>query len=95
MGDLLIRNIADSVKADLAEIADREGKSISETTKRALIYGIDVLKKLDAEEAAIPMGQRLQRIFAGVFETDEEAKEFQRILEEVRHGPERPLPDFK
>jgi hypothetical protein len=95
MSDLLIRNISDSIKADLAEIADRKGKSISETSKWALVYGIDVLKKLDAEEAAVPMGKRLQQIFADVFKTDEEAEEFKRILEEVRHGPERPLPDFK
>ncbi len=95
MGDMLIRNVPETARADLAELAKRQGKSISETTKSALMHGIDALRKLGPEHAAIPMGTRLQQIFAGVFDTDDEAKEFGRILEEVRQGPERPLPDFK
>ena len=95
MGDLLIRNIPDALKADLAKIAGRKGSTLSETAKRTLLYGIDVVKKLDEEDAATPMGQLLQQIFAGVFDTEEEADEFHRVLEEIRHGPERSLPDFK
>jgi antitoxin FitA len=95
MGDLLIRDIPEALKADLARIADRKGESLSETAKSAMLHGLDVVKRLDAQEMALPMGQRLRQIFGGMFETDDEAEEFQRVLDEIRRAPQRPLPDFK
>lgn len=97
MGDLLIRNIADALKADLDELAGRTGHSLSDTAKEALREGVDQAKRrLSSNEAELPLGQRLKAIFEGVFDTQEEAEEFHRYLEEQRKNDfGRPLPDFK
>ena len=45
-------------------------------------------------EDRLPLGQRLKAMFDGVFETQEEAEEFHRYLEEQRKaGISRPLPE--
>ena len=41
MGDLLIRNIAEALRADLDRLADETGQSLSETAKAALRDGVD------------------------------------------------------
>jgi plasmid stability protein len=45
MGDLLIRNIADALKTDLDALADRTGRSLSETAKEVLRDGVEIAKK--------------------------------------------------
>ena len=97
MGDLLIRNIAEALKADLDMLADRKGQSLSEAAKEALRDGIELAKgRLASSEDRLPLGQRLKAIFEGAFETQEEADEFHNYLEAQRKaGSNRPLPDFE
>lgn len=97
MGDLLIRNVPDALKADLNELADLSGESISETAKQALREGVAAVRsKRSVERDALPMGQRLQSLFSGLFDSQEEAEEFHRMLEEERRTDfGRPLPDFE
>ena len=95
MGDLLIRNIAEALRADLDRLADETGQSLSETAKAALRDGVDqARRKLSSKTGKLPLGQRLRAIFDGT--SDEESEEFQRYLEEQRsRSIARPLPDFK
>ena len=92
MGDMLIRNISASERADLERLAQANDASLAETAREAFREGLRVLAGRKAEQDDMPMGQRLRQIFAGVFDTQEEFEDFQRILGEVRSGPHRPLP---
>ena len=96
MGDLLIRNVAEALKTDLDQLADRTGQSLSDTAKEALREGVNLAKRRLASDAyKLPLGQRLQAAFAGTFETQDEAEEFHRYLDEQRKKDTgRPLPDF-
>jgi hypothetical protein len=95
MGDLLIRNIAEALRADLDRLADETGQSLSETAKAALRDGVDhARRRLRTKSRKLPLGQRLKAIFDGTSEA--ESEEFQRYLEEQRsRSIARPLPDFK
>jgi antitoxin FitA len=97
MGDLLIRNIAEALKADLERLAKETGQSLSETAKVALGEGVKVARKRQvSDRGKLPLGQRLRAIFEGTFESDSEADDFHRYLEEQRKkSVARPLPDFK
>jgi hypothetical protein len=97
LGDLLIRNVPEALKADLDKLADLAGESISDTAKKALREGIEAVKgKHLADRDALPMGQRLQALFSGLFDSQKEAEEFHRKLEEERKADfGRPLPDFE
>lgn len=93
MGDLLIRNVSDAVKANIRELAQTARMSLSDIARLALTAGIEPARRqIAAERDLPPPGEHLRQLFAGAFQTDEEAAEFRQILEEVRHGPERPLP---
>jgi plasmid stability protein len=97
MGDLLIRNIADALKTDLDALADRTGRSLSETAKEVLRDGVEIAKKrLAAQAESLPLGQRLKAIYEGAFDSEAEAEEYQRYLDQLRKGAVgRPLPDFE
>lgn len=94
MGDLLIRNISDALRADIESLARKRGQSLSDTAREALRAGIVAVGNRDAVAKAAPAGERLRAIFAGAFESNEEADEFQRNLDQVRRGDfGRPIPD--
>jgi hypothetical protein len=97
MGDLLIRNIPEAMKTDLSEIANLTGSNLTETAKLALREGIEATKKrLESEADERPLGDRLREIFAGVFDTNQEAEEFHREIERERKSDfGRPLPNFE
>jgi len=97
MGDLLIRNIPEAMRADLDGLADLADSSLSDAAKLAIGEGIEAVKKrLSAGKGEIPMGDRLRRIFTGVFETNEEAEEFLGEIERDRKSDfGRALPDFE
>lgn len=96
MGDLLIRNVPDSMKAELSRLADATDRSLSEAAKLALSAGIKaVTSELDTT-TEVPLGHRLRSIFAGAFETDDEAEAFRDAIEKERKTDiVRPLPDFE
>lgn len=93
MGDLVIRNISPALKADLERLAVRKGTTFAETAKDALRKGLDQMTDDKLEEP--PTGQTLTRILGGIFESEDEFREFQTILEDIRKGKSRPLPDFE
>lgn len=95
MSDLLIRNVSLAVKSDIQKLAEERGLSLAATAREALRAGIEVMARQEAVADTQPAGDRLREILGGTFETDEEFEEFQKALEEIRHGPSRPLPDFK
>jgi len=54
MGDLLIRNISDALKRDIAAAADRTGRSLSDEAKELLRRGLIAksdIKPLDKQPA--------------------------------------------
>jgi hypothetical protein len=97
MGDLLIRNVPEAMKADLARLAELADSNLSEAAKLALGEGIEAAtKKLEMSRHEVPLGERLREIFSGVFATNEEAEAFHRELEQDRKSDfGRPLPDFE
>jgi len=79
MGDLLIRNVPEDLKRDLAEAARLAGRSLSDEAKRRLRQPVP-------EESALPRTgaefvQSIQDFFADV--PDEEREEFAKIMDEV------------
>ena len=97
MGDLLIRNVAEALKADLERLAKETGQSLSETAKVALGEGVKIARKRQvSDRRKLPLGQRLRAIFEGTFDSEREADEFHRYLDQQRkNSVPRPLPDFK
>ena len=99
MGDLLIRDISEALKRDIAERAERQGHSLSEEAKLLMRKGLAVsepvgdVQKLNAWDSL--------RAVLGP-KTDEEAREaeeFARILEEIEAERKRdfgrPFEDFE
>ncbi|MBD0413359.1 ribbon-helix-helix protein, CopG family [Oryzicola mucosus] len=96
MGDLLIRNIPEALRADIEALARRKGQSLSEAAREALRAGVAAVGKATEENDRLPAGDRLKAIFAGVFESDDEAEAFQKELEAMRRNDiGRPVPDFE
>ena len=79
MGDLLIRNISDALKRDIAAAADRAGRSLSDEAK-------DLLRKgLIAEKGIKPVKeQSAYDVLRAAFGADEGlGDDFAAILDEV------------
>jgi antitoxin FitA len=79
MGDLLIRNISDALKRDIAAAADRTGRSLSDEAKELLRKG------LIAEKAIKPVEeQSAYDVLRAAFGADEgSGDDFAAILDEV------------
>jgi hypothetical protein len=97
MGDLLIRDISDAMKTDLAALAKATDTSLSEAAKLAIAQGVAAaLEKSGESPESQAMGDRLHGLFAGVFASDEEAQTFHDEIERMRKADfGRPLPDFE
>jgi plasmid stability protein len=54
MGDLLVRNMPESLKQELNALAQRNGRSLSEETKRILQKGLAVVQEERAAAASDP-----------------------------------------
>lgn len=92
MGDLLIRNISDALKRDIAAAADRAGRSLSDEAKELLRKG------LTAEKDTRPAEERsaydvLRAAFGDFRLTDEEHEELTAAIDESRKS-ERDRPGF-
>ena len=78
MGDLLIRDIPESLKRDIAEIAKRNGRSLSEETKRLLQRGLS----LDEETKSSPdVYAQFRQEFASALLTDDEHDEMMSAID--------------
>ena len=78
MGDLLIRNISDALKRDIAAAADRTGRSLSDEAKQLLRRG------LIAESDIKPVEESAYDVLRAAFGADEGlGDDFAAILDEV------------
>lgn len=82
MGDLLIRNISDALKRDIAAAADRAGRSLSDEAKELLRKGL--IAESDIKPAEDSAYEVLRAAMAGDLMTDEEHAEFMAGIEESR-----------
>ena len=80
MGDLLIRDVPDDLKRDLAEAAHRAGRSLSDEAKRRLRRAADTNFSND-EHPKRGAGTALLEIFADI--PDEEREQFAKIMDEI------------
>ena len=95
MGDLLIRNIPDSLKHDIARAADRNGRSLSDEAKEILREGLIAEKQFKAmgEQSAYDI------LRAAFYTEDGSGDEFARAMEEIETERKkdfgRPLEGFE
>jgi plasmid stability protein len=94
MGDLLIRNISDAMKQELASRAERSGNSLSEEAKSLLQKAIVNTPITEAS------GRSGLDVFREIFSplTDEERDEFASIMDDIESERKkdfgRPLEGF-
>jgi antitoxin FitA len=85
MGDLLIRNISDAMKRDIALRAEKNGNSLSEEAKNLLqkaMFGAS-----GADKPARSGLDSFREIFSPL--TEEEQKEFARVMDELEADRKR------
>jgi len=97
MGDLLIQNIPDSLKKELADAASRDGHSLSEKAIGILREGLRS-RQSSTSETGESAWDTLRAIFYD--ENDPEAgDEYARIMDEIEAERKkdfgRPLPDYE
>ena len=93
MGDLLIRNLSSSVEADLLRIAEQSGVTLADAAKAILEAGIEPARPAPATPNHFPRpGDHMRALLSGAILTDEEARDFQTTLDQLRRAPGRPLP---
>ncbi len=85
MGDLLIRNLDDSLKHELQDRAWENGRSLSE---EAIVHLRRSLGTLDEDRQ--PAGEWLRGLLGNERWTDEELA----AIEAARHEPDRAPPNF-
>lgn len=95
MGDILIRNVPESLKDWLVDRARASGRSLSEEAKFRLVRSL-----ADERERASPSGNALDAIRStfvetGTLLTDEEHTDFMRAVEDLRRDTGRPVPEFE
>jgi antitoxin FitA len=99
MGDLLIRNVPDALRADIEKLAKTKGSSLSQTAREALRMGVEAAKKAETEESKLRPGDQLMAIFHDPDATDEERELFGQIMDEIEAERKRdfgrPLPDLE
>jgi plasmid stability protein len=97
MGDLLIRNIPDALKKDLADAAARDGNSLSDEAIGILREGLRARQE-STDETGQSAWDSLRAIFYD--ENDPQAgEEYAKIMDEIEAERKkdfgRPLPDFE
>ncbi|MDB5555513.1 MAG: plasmid stabilization protein [Rhizobium sp.] len=79
MGDLLIRDVPDSLKRDLSEAARKAGRSLSDEAKLRLTQDVNAQEAPKMSGADFVAG--IQALFADI--PYEEREEFAKIMDEV------------
>lgn len=81
MGDLLIRDIPESLKRDLNEIASETGRSMSDEAKAMIRKGVAAHKADKSQPSTKNAYEQLREAFADI--PDEEREEFAKIMDEI------------
>lgn len=95
MGDLLIRNIPDAMKAELEQRARQNGRSLSDEAK------VQIRRSLATVEAPEPrqFANALEALRSAFEEAGPLDDEYSRIMDEIEAQRKkdfgRPLPDFE
>ncbi len=94
MGDLLIRNVSEDVRALLKARALKHGRSQSDEAKAMLESAV---KEVEAtsEKPFVSVWDAMAEIREKFRFTEEEHKEWEEILEKARKAPDRQVPDFE
>ena len=99
MGDLLIRNIPDALRADIERLAKAKGSSLSQTAREALRMGVEAVKKADSSGPKVRPGDQLVAFFDDPDATEEERKVFGQIMDEIEAERKRdfgrPVPELE
>ena len=94
MGDLLIRNISEAMKRDIAEAAQRSGNSLSDEAKELLREALH--RKTEAQSDAVPVYEAIRAAFVSENAVDDE---FAAIMDEIEAERKkdfgRPFEDFE
>jgi antitoxin FitA len=95
MGNVLIRDFPPALKAEISKAANSNGRSISEEVKFRLRRDSQSSAKSEPKSGA-ELYEQTRAVMQGIFESDEEVNEFERVIEESRKSDfGRPPPDFE
>jgi antitoxin FitA len=95
MGNVLIRDFPPALKAEISKAANSNGRSISEEVKFRLRRDSQASAQSEPKSGA-QMYDEIRAVMQGIFATDEEVDEFERVIEESRKNDfGRPPPDFE
>ena len=81
MGDLLIRDIPDSLKRDLSDVALQTGRSMSDEVKAMIRKGVAAHKADKSQPSSKNAYEQIREAFADI--PDEEREEFAKIMDEI------------
>lgn len=88
MTDILVRDLDAQTKAQLQARAKRNGRSVSAEARSLLRAGVA------APEPKEGLGTQIAKRFAEAGFTDDEHRDLEVSLRELRNRPRRPPPDF-
>ncbi len=95
MGNVLIRDFPPALKAEISKAANSNGRSISEEVKFRLRRDSQSLARREPRSGA-ELYEQTRAVMQGIFGTDDEVDEFERVIEEGRKNDfGRPPPDFE
>ena len=96
MSDLIIHNVPESLRTQLHDVARESGRTPSE---EAIAMLAEALSKQPAKKKMAKPGNAWDLLRAAIGEenllSEKESEEFNKILEESRWAPMRPVPDFE
>jgi hypothetical protein len=96
MSDLIIHDVPESLRQQLDDVARASGRSPSE---EAIDMLAEALAKRPAKTETAKPNNAWDAFRAAIGEenlmTEEESEEFNKVLEESRWAPMRPVPDFE
>ncbi len=93
MGDLLVRNIPDELRAELKTLARAHRRSLSEEVQSLLNKAISS-EVSESTKPFVSAADAFAEIRAQLNMTEEEHREWQEIVDNARKSPDRPVPDF-
>jgi plasmid stability protein len=96
MGDLLIRNIPDTLKIEITGLAERTGRSLSDEAKELLRKGL-LAEGARSDDRGLSAWDRLRPILADARNESGEdfARHMDRIEAERKNDFGRPVEDFE